>query len=269
MRKPAIIITIFMLILAAQTALAESSSTLTISGTHIVENYTDLKAGQHTFVLTSIDGAPMPEGSNGSIKKVTVSSNEPFSFGDIDFTADGTYEYTVTRETEQSDRLEEDGSMYYASVIISEGVPTMIYRRSDEKAKTDRIIYIDDYYCYLTFDLNGGTLGGITEDFTQKYRLGETVNLPGAPEKDGYDFLYWKGSKYYAGQEYKVTEDHRLEAIYEKTADGKDNDKDKDKNSSKGKSGIATGESKELLFYTGILLAAAIIAAALKLKKRR
>lgn len=67
----------------------------------------------------------------------------------------------------------------------------------------------------LTFDLNGGTLDGQTGTITIKCKYGDIVRLPGAPTKEGYKFLYWKGSEYAAGAEYTVEGAHTFTAEWE------------------------------------------------------
>ena len=69
----------------------------------------------------------------------------------------------------------------------------------------------------LTFDLAGGTLAGRTGRITIEAGVGDTIKLPGAPERTGYTFKYWKGSQYKAGAEYTVTGDHTFTAEWEKT----------------------------------------------------
>ena len=65
----------------------------------------------------------------------------------------------------------------------------------------------------LTYDLNGGTLNGKTGIVTITCTYGDIITLP-KPTREGYTFDYWKGSKYYAGEQYKVTEDHSFTAIW-------------------------------------------------------
>lgn len=67
----------------------------------------------------------------------------------------------------------------------------------------------------LTFDLGGGTLDGKTGSITVNANVGQKINLPGAPTKEGYKFLYWKGSEYAAGAEYTVEGDHVFTAEWE------------------------------------------------------
>lgn len=63
----------------------------------------------------------------------------------------------------------------------------------------------------LTFDLNGGTMDGETGIVTKVLEEGTVITLA-EPTKEGYEFQYWEGSRYNAGDEYKVTEDHKFTA---------------------------------------------------------
>lgn len=63
-----------------------------------------------TFILQGLDGAPMPEGSEGDICKLAVKSAEgtesgtpaAFSFGDIAYDAPGTYTYQIYEPAEEA-----------------------------------------------------------------------------------------------------------------------------------------------------------------------
>lgn len=47
--------------------------------------------------------------------------------------------------------------------------------------------------------------------------VGSTITIESAPMREGYKFLYWKGSKYYPGQSYRVEKDgHVFTAMWEK-----------------------------------------------------
>lgn len=259
----------FVMLLSIQSVFAATS--VSIIGTHIVDNNSSLKTGQHTFVLTALNDCPMPEGSVDGVKKVVASSNEPFSFGEIVYSADGTYDYIVSRETEPSDRLNEDDSSYKVRVSVENDAPTVIYERVGDSGKSSEIIYKDYYYCILTFNLNGGELHGTTSVIQKKYKLGDTINLPNAPKKDGYAFDYWKGSKYYAGEEYTVTEDHEFTAMYTKTADNKSdsNSNNSANNSTKNKSTNAkTGDDRGILLYMALFLVVAFMMIGIRLKRR-
>ena len=68
----------------------------------------------------------------------------------------------------------------------------------------------------LTFALNGGTLDGRTGNLTVRTNVGDVIKMPKAPERKGYVFLYWKGSKLSPGAKYKVTGNHTFKAVWEK-----------------------------------------------------
>ena len=78
---------------------------------------------------------------------------------------------------------------------------------------------------WLTLDLNGGTLGGKTGTIKERAKLGDKYKLP-EPSRDGYEFEYWEGSRYYAGETFDVTENHDFKAIWNKTATPEDKQKD-------------------------------------------
>ncbi|MFM1581067.1 type I pullulanase [Helcococcus bovis] len=68
----------------------------------------------------------------------------------------------------------------------------------------------------LTFDLSGGNYNGRTGGIIVKAKVGDTINLPEAPTKEGFVFDYWKGSKYEAGAKYLVEGPHKFTAIWKK-----------------------------------------------------
>lgn len=70
----------------------------------------------------------------------------------------------------------------------------------------------------LTFDLAGGTLDGQTGKVTVDAAIGDTIKLPAAPTRAGYNFKFWKGSEYAAGASYKVEGDHEFTAEWERAA---------------------------------------------------
>ena len=78
----------------------------------------------------------------------------------------------------------------------------------------------------LTFDLNGGTLNGQTGKITMKGKYGDTINLPGAPTKEGYTFKCWKGSEYAAGAEYTVDGPHDFTAEWEEVKEEQETKQD-------------------------------------------
>ncbi|MDO5026928.1 MAG: hypothetical protein Q4E50_03745, partial [Tissierellia bacterium] len=68
----------------------------------------------------------------------------------------------------------------------------------------------------LTFNLQGGLLKDSGENYIIEAKIGDEIEIPQGPEKEGYRFLYWKGSEYYPGDKYLVEGNHEFEAVYEK-----------------------------------------------------
>lgn len=92
----------------------------------------------------------------------------------------------------------------------------------------------------ISYDLNGGTYKGKTGTVEMTCTYGDVITLP-KPERKGYTFDYWKGSRYHAGDKYTVGEDHTF------TAQWKEN------------GGTDTGDDMNLLFWLILLTAAAAV----------
>ena len=108
---------------------------------------------------------------------------------------------------------------------------------------------------FITFNLNGGTLDGETKALVIKYEKGTIIKMP-LPTREGYEFDYWKGSAYKAGDEYEIVEDHTFEAIWKipgsdsgnpggSSSDNPANTNNTDSSTAKG-SGIDTGDRSPL-----------------------
>ena len=124
----------------------------------------------------------------------------------------------------------------------------------------------------LTFKLNGGNVGGNTDDIVVEANTGDVVTIIDAPTRDGYEFQYWKGSKYYPGDEYKVMGDHTFTAVWAKIDNGGGNDdSDNNKKGKDGKDGdgSSTGDTVDLLGIFGLLAASILGLCALTLYRRR
>lgn len=78
----------------------------------------------------------------------------------------------------------------------------------------DGTVYVPSYT--LRFQLNGGTYNGSSDDIIMSCEADSIIQIPAAPKKDGYRFLYWEGSRYSPGQEYKVVGDHVFTARWQK-----------------------------------------------------
>lgn len=100
---------------------------------------------------------------------------------------------------------------------------------SSSKSYTDRVAYARDFG--LTYDkqepgktynivykLSGGSYKGSSEDIVENYWQNTSISVHEAPVRDGYEFLYWKGSEYKPGDKYTVTEDHVFTAQWRKVS---------------------------------------------------
>ncbi len=120
----------------------------------------------------------------------------------------------------------------------------------------------------ITVDPNGGNWNGDTAIKTYKYKKNRTFILDAAPEREGYKFLYWKGSEYQPGEKYTVKGDHTFTAEWKKEevkpepknpSDNKNSitkDTNKPKissnNSAANNKTPQTGYSSDIMLYTGL-----------------
>lgn len=98
----------------------------------------------------------------------------------------------------------------------------------------------DEKYYNITFDANGGKwIDNKTKKIVQA-KKNDNISIMEAPTKEGYKFLYWKGSKYQPGQKYKVIEDHTFTAVWEPNKPAK------------VRKIPQTGDSSEIMLYAGL-----------------
>ena len=107
-------------------------------------------------------------------------------------------------------------------------------------------------YKTVTFKLNGGSYNGSKDDIVIKAEEGDVITVPAAPERKGYKFTYWQGSKYYPGDKYTVTADHTMTARWTKTSDAGSGGSS-GSNSSRG---AKTGDSTDVMTWIAVILAA-------------
>ncbi|MBE6129845.1 MAG: hypothetical protein E7185_11300 [Erysipelotrichaceae bacterium] len=81
---------------------------------------------------------------------------------------------------------------------------------------TKQFVIAEEVYS-ITYDLNGGSYNGSTAPIIERHAVGEVISVHEAPVREGYKFVYWKGSSYQPGDKYTVTEDHTLTAQWEKS----------------------------------------------------
>lgn len=81
-----------------------------LAGEKILDGRDWLANDSFTFILQGLDGAPMPEGAEGNISRIVVTSPEgtpsgtpvAFNFGDIAYDAPGTYTYQIYEPAEEA-----------------------------------------------------------------------------------------------------------------------------------------------------------------------
>ena len=69
----------------------------------------------------------------------------------------------------------------------------------------------------IVYDLNGGEYNGSTNNIIENHEAGTVISIHDAPVREGYTFLYWKGSMYQPGDRYKVVGKHTFVAQWGKT----------------------------------------------------
>ena len=124
----------------------------------------------------------------------------------------------------------------------------------------------------ITYDTNGGlwTDTNTGENRSETYSVTQSgVKIAGAPVKDGYEFIEWKGSSYQPGDTYHEKDsdgflgDDTLVAQWKNDADPDDDEGDSSK-------GVDTGDHTNIALYAGIFAAAAaLLIAALIIRRRR
>ena len=128
----------------------------------------------------------------------------------------------------------------------------------------------------ITYDLNGGSLNGRTGIVTVKAKNGSVITLP-EPERDGYVFDYWQGSRYNAGDRYTVNGDHTFTAVW-KTGGGSGSGGSGESGGSGGSRGysgsgkdsksVKTGDEKNLAGWITLMGVSALALAALYIGRK-
>lgn len=74
-----------------------------------------------TFVLSARDGScPMPAGSNGTVKEITITGAGSKEIGEIGFTKPGTYVYTVSEKNGGIEGYTYDSTVYTVTYVVTE-----------------------------------------------------------------------------------------------------------------------------------------------------
>ena len=151
--------------------------------------------------------------------------------------------------------LQDENGNYYVDVEVQDGGGIYL---SVATSKTKHNI---------SYNLDGGSYNGQIGTITEVYDYGTAIKLLGTPTREGYRFLYWRGSQYDAGADYTVEGDHLFTAVWEKISGGSDaNDSHVPKTAAKASP--ATGDESELALWISIM-AAAVLALVYTFVRRR
>lgn len=96
-------------------------------GEKILDGRDWLANDSFTFILQGLDGAPMPEGAEGNISRIVVTSPEgtpsgtpvAFNFGDIAYSAPGTYTYQIYEPAEEAATPDVSTSLALYTVTVT------------------------------------------------------------------------------------------------------------------------------------------------------
>ena len=116
----------------------------------------------------------------------------------------------------------------------------------------------------ITYDLNGGSLDGHTGKINKTYDEGTVITLP-LPLREGYTFYFWKGSRYKAGQKYKVEGNHTFVARWKK---GSKNSSGSGKSGASSK-GSRTGDDTDMQMFFLMMIGALLIITVILWRRRR
>lgn len=130
---------------------------------------------------------------------------------DVVFTGDTVVYASYTNETEDPEEETPGGSSEEPAEDTGED-PTPTSDPTAPDKEPDPAASPDAQKAILSFDLAGGTLNGKKGIIKITAKVGATITLPAAPKRSGYVFVYWKGSSYPAGAEYKVEGNHLFTA---------------------------------------------------------
>ena len=151
-----------------------------------------------TFTLTGQKDAPMPSGATDDTVTVTIDAsdapNYTADFGDITYTAPGTYTYTVTENGQSNNGLTYDSTVYTVAVTVEDNHQGALYVKD--------VTYKAGDAAYTEYTTNGGML------FTNTYTA-ESCTLDGSADL--------KVSKVLEGRDWKEDGDEFTFTISPKT----------------------------------------------------
>lgn len=107
----------------------------------------DAPSAEFSFVFKGLDGAPMPSGSEGGIKKLKITGAGEIEAGQIKFTKPGVYVYTVTELTGGAEGWTYDKAAYTITFNVSESGGKLTTERTIQKDNeaADEIVFTNTF----------------------------------------------------------------------------------------------------------------------------
>ena len=163
-----------------------------------------------TVTITGNSETKTYTGEEQTLEGYTVSIDDPTGkYTEADFTFDGVAKVSgkdagTYKMGLNADQFKNNNKNYDVTFDVTDG---------------EFIIVPAEYE--LTFDPNGGTFAnGSADALVIPVKVGSEADrnftIINAPTRDGYEFDYWEGSKYYPGQTYEVKGDHTFTAQWKK-----------------------------------------------------
>lgn len=218
-----------------------------ITYTITVTNEGDGKASDITVTDTLSSGltykSSSPEGTNNN--QVTTWTIDELAAG-------GTKEFTLVATVTS---VPSDNKLTNSVSVTNPEDP-------DTPVETlEEVTLINDTYRSITYKLNGGTYNGSADDIVELYKAGTIINVHAAPVREGYRFLYWRGSQYMPNDKYTVVDHHTFTAIWEKITSPTPTPTDTPTPTPSIKHSTPdTGDAFDVVLWSGVALSAILIA---------
>ena len=164
-----------------------SLATTSFGLTKALEGRDWTKQDEFVFVLTGIDGAPMPANSQVTVKATDASNGRaPFDFGEIIYTAAGTYDYEVheVNEGQTIAGVRYSSNVARFRVTVTDSV-TQGKLVATARQTSDSAMFVNVYHSELDYNAKGGLTITKTLEGTSAPagKFGFTV------KPEGYDVL--------------------------------------------------------------------------------
>ena len=197
-----------------------------------------------TTVATTTTASPEPSTTAATTEtSTTTASPEPTTTAEPATTvASTTSEPTTTVDSPVTTTVEPATTV--ASTTAEPVTTTAVTPATTTMEPTITTTASSNQKVTISFDLAGGSLNGQTGTVSLEAELGQTITLPQAPTREGYRFLYWKGSVYQAGAQYTVTGPKTFTAVWEPISGQTTENKQKTLPS--------TGETSSTLSFLGL-----------------